>query len=151
MQKYPVGEADAMLVVYTKEYGKISIFAQGVRKSAAKLKGHIELLNHVSLGIVAGANTERLVHANTIRWWPEIRRVLEKTKSARVITSFVATHVFPAEREDMLWQALEDAFIALEHGEETQAACAEIVNKFRRSASSILGHGDSLEIFSSNA
>ena len=40
------GEADRILTVMTREYGKLKIKAKGVRKITSRRSAHIELLNH---------------------------------------------------------------------------------------------------------
>ena len=46
LKKEPYGEADLLITILTKDFGKIKVMAQGVRKEAAKLKGHFEPLTH---------------------------------------------------------------------------------------------------------
>ena len=43
------GEADRILTILTKNYGKIQVRAPGVRKITSRRSSHIELLNFSSL------------------------------------------------------------------------------------------------------
>ena len=66
LEKYDVGEADRIYIIYTLEAGKIKAIAKGVRKSQAKLAGHLEnfTLAHISvaksrgMGKITGAVAE---------------------------------------------------------------------------------------------
>ncbi|MFH1792345.1 MAG: DNA repair protein RecO, partial [Patescibacteria group bacterium] len=40
-------EADRILVVYTKDFGKLSLIAKGVRKTTSKKRGHLEIFNYL--------------------------------------------------------------------------------------------------------
>ncbi len=43
------GEADRILTVFTKDRGKISVLAKGVRRITSRRAGNVELLNRVSI------------------------------------------------------------------------------------------------------
>jgi len=47
-------EADRILTVMTRDYGKIHIKAAGVRKITSRRSAHIELLNHTTLHLYKG-------------------------------------------------------------------------------------------------
>jgi DNA repair protein RecO (recombination protein O) len=49
-----LGEADRLLTVFTKDYGKMQVKAAGVRKITSRRSAHIELLNHASLSLYKG-------------------------------------------------------------------------------------------------
>src|SRR6185503_10980908 len=48
------GEADRILTVMTRDYGKLKIKAAGVRKITSRRAAHIELLNHTVLHLYKG-------------------------------------------------------------------------------------------------
>lgn len=58
MKKMPFGEADFLVRILSKDFGKIDILAKGARKTASKLNAHIDILNHVRVSFVK--NGERL-------------------------------------------------------------------------------------------
>lgn len=47
-------ESDSLLVVYTKDFGKLSLVARGAKKLNSKLSGHLEPLNSVDILIIKG-------------------------------------------------------------------------------------------------
>ena len=48
LKKYPFGEADELLTIYTREAGKLRAKAVGARKIKSKLGGHLQSLNEIS-------------------------------------------------------------------------------------------------------
>ena len=48
------GEADRILVLYTREAGKVSAIAKGVRKTTSRLRGAVQLFNHTYLVLYTG-------------------------------------------------------------------------------------------------
>ncbi|OGI69580.1 hypothetical protein A2824_02770 [Candidatus Nomurabacteria bacterium RIFCSPHIGHO2_01_FULL_42_16] len=58
-----VREADKYFYIYTRDFGLIGAFAQGVRKSASKLRGHLQDFSLVSLELVQGREIWRITGA----------------------------------------------------------------------------------------
>lgn len=54
------GEADKLLTIYTKDYGKLTCIAKGVRRPSSKKSGHIELGNWCKIYVVEGKNIDLL-------------------------------------------------------------------------------------------
>ena len=59
------GEADRILTIYTKDYGKISAIAKGVRRPRSKKGGHVELGNWCKLFVAKGKNLDLLTEVET--------------------------------------------------------------------------------------
>lgn len=55
-----LGEADKILTIYTKDYGKITCVAKGVRRPLSKKSGHVELGNLCKCFIARGKNLDLL-------------------------------------------------------------------------------------------
>lgn len=114
IKKTDCGEADTLITLYTRDFGKMRALAQGIKKEEAKLKGHLELLNVCRIGFVLGKNGERLTHAEAIMSWPHIRENFEKIETALRIADIIDAHCFPAEKDDMLWKYILTYFAVLE-------------------------------------
>lgn len=114
IKKTGCGEADALITLYTRDFGKMRAFAQGVKKKEAKLKGHLEPLNVCRIGFVLGKNGERLTYAEAIMSWPSIRENFWKTEAALCMAERIDIHCFPAEKDDMLWEHIITYFVTLE-------------------------------------
>ena len=59
------GEADRILTIYTKDYGKISAIAKGVRRPRSKKGGHVELGNWCKIFVACGKNLDLLIEVET--------------------------------------------------------------------------------------
>jgi len=60
-------EADRILTVYTKDLGKITVLAKGIRKLKSKKRGDLELFNHTKIYLAKGktwyiANQSELIN-----------------------------------------------------------------------------------------
>lgn len=75
------GEADRMLTVLTKNLGKITVIARGVRKITSRRAGNVELLNVVKLGLFKGKGYT-LTEAQSVQTFPMIKSNLATSTSA---------------------------------------------------------------------
>ena len=58
LKKMPFGEADFLVRLLTKDFGKMDALAKGARKAGAKLNAHLEMLNVIKISFVK--NGERI-------------------------------------------------------------------------------------------
>src|SRR3989338_8527338 len=58
IKKMPFAEADFLVRVFTKDFGKMDALAKGARKTASKLNPHLDILNHIRMQFVR--NGERI-------------------------------------------------------------------------------------------
>ncbi len=72
------GEADRILTVMTRDYGKLKIKASGVRKITSRRAAHIELLNHTILHLYKGHTFSILTEAKMLTDFSEIKENFEK-------------------------------------------------------------------------
>lgn len=54
------GEADRLVTMYTRDYGKVTALAKGVRRPRSKKAGHLELGNWCKVFIAKGKNLDLL-------------------------------------------------------------------------------------------
>jgi len=53
LRTYKSGEADRVVVLWTRAHGKVRVLAKGVRKSTSRLGGNLETLAYVTVDLVA--------------------------------------------------------------------------------------------------
>lgn len=145
LRKVEVGEADALHIIYTKDFGKIRALAQGVKKEGAKLKGHLELLSLSSLSFVFGKNGERLTQANLINFWPVLRQDSDKLRVARQIVELIDQNCLEGEKDEPLWKLLLESLIFLEKNNFVEKSFALFKEEFLKRLSVCLGYGDSIK------
>ena len=76
------GEADRILVLCTKDFGKISLIAKGIRRPKSKKRGHVEVFNKVKFQAVSGRGIDIMTEAEVIEDFKEIRKTLRKISLA---------------------------------------------------------------------
>ncbi len=70
-------EADKILIVFTKEYGKIKVLAKGIRRISSKRAPQLELFNYVKLNLISNSFLDIVAEVETQEVFPSIRSNLE--------------------------------------------------------------------------
>jgi DNA repair protein RecO (recombination protein O) len=78
IRQYPLGEADRILTLLTRDMGKIRVVAKGLRRPKSKLSGQMELLSHVSLTASVGRDLDVVTEAQTVNSHPNLTEHLDK-------------------------------------------------------------------------
>ena len=76
------GEADRILVIYSKAFGKISLMAKAVRYPKSRKRGAIEVFSYIKYAAVRGKNLDLITEAEIINSYNLIRRDLKRTSLA---------------------------------------------------------------------
>ena len=66
LKKFPMGEADLLVTLYTRERGKVRAIARGARRSTSKLVGHFEPLTQVKLSMSQGRDLDYVTQAQVL-------------------------------------------------------------------------------------
>ena len=72
------GEADRILSIYTKKFGKIRIVAKGVRRVHSRRCGSLEIFNYASLTLSEGKDLDYLGEVDLLESFPNLRKDLKK-------------------------------------------------------------------------
>ena len=73
LRKSPVGEADLVSSIYTREHGKLDVLARGARRLTSKLMGHFEPLTLVRLSIARGRTLDVVAEAEVVNAFPNVK------------------------------------------------------------------------------
>jgi len=137
MKKMPFGEADFLVRVLTRDFGKIDILAKGARKTTSKLNPHLDMLNHVRIQFVKnGERMPTLTDAEIISglggWFSDAGTVSLAGRMLRTI-DVVIMH---GARDEKLFSMTLDFFSEA----RPEAHAVHFLRDFFRHE----GHGDSL-------
>jgi len=113
-------EADRMITVYTKELGKISVKARGVRRITSRRASHIELLNYTSLSLYKASQISILDEAQVINSFSEIKNELTKMGFAYHICELIDGLCPEGQEQSQIFTLLKNTLneLSLTDGEE---------------------------------
>tara|TARA_Y100000590_G_scaffold457152_1_gene609149 strand:- start:2646 stop:3416 length:771 start_codon:yes stop_codon:yes gene_type:complete len=72
LRRRDLGEADRIITLFTREHGKRSAVARGVRKPGSRLAGHVELFTVIDAYLIVGSNLDVLTQASSINIFPKL-------------------------------------------------------------------------------
>ncbi|KKU02477.1 MAG: repair protein RecO protein, partial [Candidatus Woesebacteria bacterium GW2011_GWE1_45_18] len=91
-------EADRILSVYSKNHGRLSLIAKGVRRPTSKKRGHIEVFNQIKFQAVRGRGLDLMTEAEIIENFAEIRKSLKKVALAYYFMEVVGRTTHEGEK-----------------------------------------------------
>ncbi len=121
------GEADRLLILYTREMGKIRAIAKGIRKLRSRKAGHVEPFSRVSLQLGRGRDLWIVTQAELLESFQPIHDDLLKTAYAAYVMELLDRFSYEEGPNQVLYQLLvetlqrvseeQDAFIAIRYFE----------------------------------
>ena len=103
------GEADRLLVLFSREAGKLRAVAKGVRKLHSRKAGHLEPFTHVKLLMAAGRDFWIVTQAETIDAYLPVREDLVRTAYAAYIIELIDRFTYEEGENRPLFQLLVDS------------------------------------------
>jgi DNA repair protein RecO (recombination protein O) len=100
------GEADRVLLIFSKHYGKMFLLAKGVRKPKSRKRGHIEIFSQVKYSFTKNDHFVLMNEAELIDSYDEIRISLQKTSLAYYFIEIIGKILQEDERQELLYQIL---------------------------------------------
>jgi DNA repair protein RecO (recombination protein O) len=110
-----VGEADKIITIFSRELGKVSLKAAGIRKLQSKRAGVLELFNHVKIGVAKGrGNLDVLTEVDILNtfssWKNHLGRVNIAYQMAEVIDKLTPDN----QPHPQVFEILHNAFLEID-------------------------------------
>ena len=109
LKRRDVGEADRLLTVLTRERGKLTLLAKGVRRPASRKAGHIEPFTVVDLLVARGRTFHIVTQAETLEAHRPLRENLWLSAWAYYVAELVDAFVQDEDPHDLLFELLGEA------------------------------------------
>jgi len=116
------GEADRVLTLYTKEFGKLRVLAKGIRKIKSRKAGHLEPLTLSTLQLNRTHDLPIITQAETILPFQKIHNNLELIAQASIVNELLDRFTFEAEENQSLFNLIMETLKRIEEGEEPSLA-----------------------------
>src|SRR5258708_1033455 len=110
------GEADRILTVFTKKYGKIKVLAKGVRRITSRRGPNGELFNQVELIIYQGRSFDTLNEAQVLNTFQNIRKNLDLVGLGFHICEVVDGLCPDHQAHPRVYDLMLEVFNELDHG-----------------------------------
>jgi len=102
------GEADRLLVLFTREMGKLRAIAKGVRKARSRKAGHLEPFTCSTLMLAKGASFWIVSQAETVDAFLLVREDLVKTGQAAYVVELLERFTSEEESNPALYRLVKE-------------------------------------------
>jgi DNA repair protein RecO (recombination protein O) len=113
LRTYKLGEADRIVVLATREHGKVRAVAKGVRKTRSKFGARLEPLSYVALQLYEGRNLDTITQVEGIDAFRAIRDDLDRYASAMTVLEVVDQLAMEGEADPHRFRMLVGALRTL--------------------------------------
>ena len=145
IKKMPFGEADFLVRVFTKDFGKMDALAKGARKTASKLNPHLDILNHIRMQFVKnGERISTLMDAEIISKYDDWFLTADKLSVAGRILQVIDMVILPGAKDGKLFFMLLDFFSARGGSAFGGGSFETVAINFLRNFFKHEGYGDTL-------
>jgi DNA repair protein RecO (recombination protein O) len=104
------GEADRIVSIYTKHFGRISFLARGVRKLTSRKRASLEVFTHINFLAHKGRGIDLILESKILESFRGIRKSLKKVSLAYFFCEVVGRITREAEKNEELYGLLLDYF-----------------------------------------
>lgn len=106
----PLGEADRMVVLLTRETGLRRVLAKGVRKIPSRRGGHLEPLTKVLAVLNAGRDYAYLAHVETVNYFQPLRETRPVFEQAQGVAQLASATLAEGEAQAAVFDYLDWAW-----------------------------------------
>jgi len=111
------GEADRLLIIFTRELGKVRVIAKGVRKARSRKAGHVEPFTRSNLQLARGRELFILTQAEAIDVYAALRADLVLLSYASYIIELIDRLANDEEENRSLYNLLVRTLTRLNRGD----------------------------------
>lgn len=104
------GDANRVVTLFTREFGKVEANAYGCRRVRSPLSGALQMFNHISAELSRGAKVDTIREADIIHFYDALTNDLERLAYASLFFEIVNRMTLPRQQEldtfDLLTKSL---------------------------------------------
>lgn len=113
-----IGEADRIITLFTKEYGKIRVIAKGIRRITSKRGPHLEVFRFVMATIHKGKSMDNITEVQSRVFLSVDRTVSQKVSFGYYLCELV-DRLLPEHQEHAdVFRLMQEAFASLDASDD---------------------------------
>lgn len=122
LKAMPLGEADRLVTILTREYGLLRVVAPGARKQNSKLAGRSSLFVVNELLLAKGRSLDKITQAETLETYPGLSKDLSKLAASQYLAELVLCHALSEHPQEELYELFNEHLRRLEQLPNTSGA-----------------------------
>lgn len=140
-----LGEADKILTLFTRELGKVSAVAKGVRKIKSKNRGAVQPFSRTSIMLYQGRNLDTVTQCQLLEGFPNLRNDLERLSYAAYFAQLVDLMLPEREKNEDVFLLLLTTFYLLSYAGFQDGSLELVARQFEIKLIALLGYQPQLE------
>jgi len=109
LKRVDFGEADRLITIFTKNKGKITSLAKGIRRIESRRSGNVELLNKAKLFFAESRSLPILTEAESLETYPNLKKDLKKVGMAYYLVELVDQFFHDQQENYKTYELLSEA------------------------------------------
>lgn len=135
------GDADKLLVLFSREFGKMKVMAHGVTKPFSRKRGSVQPFTYTKFLVRRGRELDSVSQCEGIEMFPFLRHDLETIGYASYLTELVLSLTPEGEQNEPLFRLILETLRLMEEGQ------AEILTRsFEIKAAVLMGYRPVLDV-----
>lgn len=118
-----LGEADRILTLLTRHFGKVKVVAKGIRRPTSRLAGHVEPLSHATFHLARGRELDVLTGAEARSTYRALREDLDRIAAGWYIAEVADRSTAERASATPVFDLLETALRHLDAGHAPSLVC----------------------------
>jgi DNA repair protein RecO (recombination protein O) len=114
LKNMPLGEADRLVTILTREFGLIRVVAPGARKQNSKLAARSGLFVVNELLLANGRSLDKITQAETLESYPGLSKDLSKLAASQYLAEIVLCHALSEQPQEELYELFNEHLRRLE-------------------------------------
>lgn len=137
LKRINFGEADKIVTVYSKHYGKVTLLAKGIRKMTSRKSGSLEIFNRLVFFASKGKGIDVVTETELLESFSSWRKDLQKIAAAYQFCEMVDKLTAEASEQEEVYELLVSYLGSL--STITQANQNTFINSFGINLLKLLG------------
>lgn len=122
LKRTDFGEADRLLTLYSREFGKLKAIAKGARKPQSRKTGHVDLFMRTQFLFAKGQSLSIITQADTVETYAALRTDLMRMTHASYMAELLDQFVVDEDPNRPLYQLFSDGLSWCAMGEQLPLA-----------------------------
>jgi DNA repair protein RecO (recombination protein O) len=120
LKRTDFGEADRLLTLYTRDFGKLQAIAKAARKPQSRKTGHVELFMRTQFLFAKGHDLDIVTQAEMVEAYPALREDLVRTTYAAYVVELLDRLTVEEGQNISLYNLLADTLTRLTTTEDVR-------------------------------
>ncbi|GAP93760.1 DNA repair protein RecO [Leptolyngbya sp. NIES-2104] len=120
LKAMPLGEADRIVTILTKEFGLLRAVAMGARKQNSKLGGRSGLFVVNELLMAKGRSLDKITQAETLESYPGLARNLKKLTAGQYLAELTLQQALSEQPQEELFYLLNEHLGRIEQCDDAE-------------------------------